>query len=198
MQQAWILFEHGGSSIAINRMHAIPNEISLTENEETEYFEQLSFMQWLIQHPTISQVHFEDLSNFVESASLSVSAAARSLMIVNELTDYQEPYLVPDLTKSTEVKKTKAKPAADKSNLIKVYPNPANEFITVEYNADSAENHLMISVIDEKGRLVYNTNLLRRIDQIIIDTRTFNSGNYFIRLVSGNKSVSSANFIISH
>ncbi|HPE58653.1 MAG TPA: T9SS type A sorting domain-containing protein, partial [Bacteroidales bacterium] len=198
MQQAWIMLENGDTLSAANRMASIPTEVSFSETEAKEHTEQQAFMQWLIQHPVISEEQFEDLGNFVESPSIQVSGSALSLMVAHQLLDYQEPYLVPDLTKSTEVKKTKAKPAADKSNLIKVYPNPANEFITVEYNADSAENHLMISVIDEKGRLVYNTNLLRRIDQIIIDTRTFNSGNYFIRLVSGNKSVSSANFIISH
>lgn len=186
------------SAVSSNMLFSMPTEVSFSETEAKEHTEQQAFMQWLIQHPVISEEQFEDLSYFVESPSSQVSASALSFMVSNQLLDYQEPYLVPDLTKSTEVKKTKAKSAADKSNLIKVYPNPANEFITVEYNADSAENHLMISVIDEKGRLVYNTNLLRRIDQIIIDTRTFNSGNYFIRLVSGNKSVSSANFIISH
>lgn len=118
-------------------------------------------------------------------------------MVAHQLFDYQEPYLVPDLTKSMEVKKPKAKPAVDKSNLLKVYPNPANEFITIEYNAGSEENQLMIEVIDEKGRLVYNTNLTRRIDQIIIDTRNFKSGNYIIRLVSGNKSIGNTSVIIS-
>lgn len=186
------------SAVSSNMLFSIPTEVSFSETEAKEHTEQQAFMQWLIQHPVISEEQFEALSNFVESPSTSVSAAARSLMVAHQLLDYQEPYLVPDLTKSAEIKKPKAKHSAEQSASLKVYPNPANEFITIEYNAGSDVNQIMIEVIDEKGRLVYNTNLLRRIDQIIIDTRTFNSGNYFIRLVSGNKSVSSANFIISH
>ena len=197
MQQAWVMLENGDTLSAANRIASVPNEVSFSETEAKEHTEQQAFMQWLIQHPEISEEQFEDLSNFVESPSTSVSATALSLMIAHQLIDYQEPYLVPDLTKSVEVKKPKAKPAVDKTTLLKVYPNPANEFITIEYIADSAENQLMIEVIDEKGRLVYNTNLTRKIDQIIIDTRTFKSGNYFIRLVSGNKSIGNTSVIIS-
>ena len=197
MQQAWVMLENGDTLSAANRIASVPNEVSFSETEAKEHTEQQAFMQWLIQHPVISEEQFEDLSNFVESPSTSVSATALSLMIAHQLIDYQEPYLVPDLTKSVEVKKPKAKPAVDKTTLLKVYPNPANEFITIEYIADSAENQLMIEVIDEKGRLVYNTNLTRRIDQIIIDTRNFKSGNYIIRLVSGSKCIGNANIIIS-
>jgi len=197
MQQAWVMLENGDTLSAANRMASIPTEVSFTETEAKEHTEQQAFMQWLVQHPEISEEQFEDLSNFVESPSTQVSASALSLMVAHQLFDYQEPYLVPDLTKSMEVKKPKAKPAVDKSNLLKVYPNPANEFITIEYNAGSAENQLMIEVIDEKGRLVYNTKLIRSTDQIIIDTRNFKSGNYIIRLVSGNKSIGNTNVIIS-
>ena len=197
MQQAWVMLENGDTLSAANRMASIPTEVSFTETEAKEHTEQQAFMQWLVQHPEISEEQFEDLSNFVESPSTQVSASALSLMVAHQLFDYQEPYLVPDLTKSMEVKKPKAKPAVDKSNLLKVYPNPANEFITIEYNAGSAENQLMIEVIDEKGRLVYNTKLIRSTDQIIIDTRNFKSGNYIIRLVSGSKCIGNANIIIS-
>jgi len=197
MQQAWVMLENGDTLSAANRMVSIPTEVSFSETEAKEHTEQHAFMQWLIQHPEISEEQFEDLSNFVESPSTQVSASALSIMIAHQLLDYQEPYLVPDLTKRMEVKEPKAKPAVDKSNLLKVYPNPANEFITIEYNAVSAENQLMIEVIDEKGRLVYNTNLIRSTDQLIIDTRNFKSGNYIIRLVSGNKSIGNTSVIIS-
>ncbi|MPL80609.1 hypothetical protein SDC9_26510 [bioreactor metagenome] len=197
MQQAWVMLENGDTLSAANRMVSIPTEVSFSETEAKEHTEQHAFMQWLIQHPVISEEQFEALADFVDCPSNAVSAAAQSLMVAHKLLEYEEPYLVPDLTKSMEVKEPKAKPAVDKSNLLKVYPNPANEFITIEYNAGSEENQLMIEVIDEKGRLVYNTNLTRRIDQIIIDTRNFKSGNYIIRLVSGSKCIGNANIIIS-
>lgn len=197
MQQAWVMLENGDTLSAANRMASIPTEVSFSETEAKEHTEQQAFMQWLIQHPVISEEQFEALADFVDCPSNAVSAAALSLMVAHKLLEYEEPYLVPDLTKSMEVKEPKPKPAVDKSNLLKVYPNPANEFITIEYNAGTEENQLMIEVIDEKGRLVYNTNLIRSIDQLIIDTRNFNSGNYIIRLVSGNKSIGNTSVIIS-
>lgn len=197
LQQAWVLLEAGDTTTAANRMASIPNEINLIGTDVTEHEEQLAFMQWLIQNPVIEEETTDALADFVQSPSNAVSSDARSIMVAHNLLEYKEPYLVPDLTKSAEVKKPMVKQSGDRATSLKVYPNPAKEFITIEYNAGTEENQVMIEVFDESGRLVYNTYLARKIDQIIIDTRNFKPGNYIIRMVADNKSISNANVIIS-
>jgi hypothetical protein len=197
MQQAWVLLEAGDTLAATNRMATLPNEISLSGIDVTEHAEQLAFMQWLIQNPVIVVEHLEALADFVQSPSNAVFAAARSIMVAHNMLEYDEPYLVPDLNKSIEVNKPNLKPNVFEAASLKVYPNPANEFVTIEYNTGADVSQAVIEVIDESGRRIYNKNLGRQFDQLILDTRNFKPGNYIVRLVSGSKYIGNANVIIS-
>ncbi|MCO5261355.1 MAG: T9SS type A sorting domain-containing protein [Lentimicrobium sp.] len=197
MQQAWVMLENGDTLSAANRMASIPTEVSFSETEAKEHTEQQAFMQWLVQHPEISEEQFEDLSNFVESPSTQVSASALSLMVAHQLFDYQEPYLVPDLTKSMEVKKPKAQTSEISNGTIRIYPNPGKDYIIIEYAVYEFNGSLYYQLTDQSGKVVKTSNLGKRADQIIIDTRELSSGSYYIKLVSGNKNVAGSRFMIA-
>lgn len=197
MQQAWVMLENGDTLAAVNHMTSIPTEVSFTETEAKEHTAQWAFMQWLIQHPEISEEEFEDLSNFVESPSNAVSAAAHSIMVAHNLLEYDEPYLVPDLTKSMGVKKPKAQTPEISNGTIRIYPNPGKDYITIEYAVDEFNGSLYYQLTDQSGKVVKMSNLGRRADQIIIDTRELSSGSYYIKLVSGNKNVAGSQFMIA-
>jgi hypothetical protein len=119
-------------------------------------------------------------------------------MIANNLLEYNEPYLEPDLTKSMEVRKPRVKPVHPEVVYLKVYPNPAHDFITIEYNTGLDEPQGLIEIIDKTGRKVYYRNIGRPFDQVIIDTRNFRTGSYVVKLVSGGQCVGSTGIIISH
>ncbi|MBW6490203.1 MAG: T9SS type A sorting domain-containing protein [Lentimicrobium sp.] len=197
MQQAWLWLEAGDTTAAINRLASVPGEIILVGHDITDYNEQMAFMQWIVQNPVIFEEQFEALADFFQSPSIAVSAAARSIMVAHNMLEYDEPYLIPDLNKSIEVNKPNLKPNVFEAASLKVYPNPANEFVTIEYNTGADVSQAVIEVIDESGRRIYNKNLGRQFDQIILDTRNFKPGNYIIRLVSGSKYIGNANVIIS-
>jgi hypothetical protein len=197
MQQAWLWLEAEDTTAAINRLASVPGEIILVGHDITDYYEQMAFMQWIVQNPVIAEEHSEYLANFVQSPSNAVSSDARSIMVAHNLLEYNEPYLSTDLTKSAGLKKPKAKPDSFKATSLKVYPNPANQFLTIEYNTGAGNYPAIIEVIDESGRRIYNQNLGRQFDQIILDTRNFKPGNYIIGLVSGSRYIGNANVIIS-
>ncbi|PKP44982.1 MAG: hypothetical protein CVT94_19255 [Bacteroidetes bacterium HGW-Bacteroidetes-11] len=197
MQQAWVLLEVGDTTTAANRMATIPNEINLSDTDLTEHEEQSAFMQWLIQNPVIGEENSELLNYFVHSTSTSVSSAARSIMVAHNLLEYNEPYLSPDLTKSAEVKKPKAEAAGKLKEVIRVYPNPGKDFVTLEYSLGDNFNSYSYEVSDQTGKIVKKGSLGRSADQIIIDTRDLTSGNYYLNLISGSKNVASARFVIS-
>ncbi len=139
-----------------------------------------------------------NLSNCIQRSSFYFSSSACGLMVSNNLLTYNEPYLEPDLTKSEEVRKPRVKSENPGLAYLKVYPNPAKDFVTIEYNTWNDKTHDVIEVIDESGRKVFSKNLGRQFDQIILDTRNFKSGSYIFRLASGDKYIGSANVIISH
>jgi hypothetical protein len=105
MKQAWLLLETGDTTAALNRMQSIGNEITLSENELVELGQQQTFMQWLVENEGIDSLDIEPLNNFMLYSSPGCISSARGLMIANNLLEYNEPYLEPDLTKSMEVRK---------------------------------------------------------------------------------------------
>ncbi|MBW6490781.1 MAG: T9SS type A sorting domain-containing protein [Lentimicrobium sp.] len=154
-------------------------------------------MQWLIENQPIDTLDGVPLNNFLLYSSLFVTAAARGILVANNLFEYNEPYLEPDLTKSVEVKKPRVKSVNPEYASLKVYPNPAKDFITIKFNTGDDKTQGIIEIIDKTGRKVYNRNIGRKFDQIIIDTRNFISGSYTVRLVSGGQCVGSTGIIIS-
>lgn len=197
MQQAWVMLENGDTTNAANRMASLPNEISLSGIDVTEHEEQMAFMQWLIQNPVIKEEATDALTDFIQSPSNAVSSAARSIMVAHNLLKYEEPYLVPDLTKSAEVKKHKAQAFSKTNEFIRIYPIPGKDFITLEYSLMDTFNSYSYEVFDQAGKIVKNGSLGKSADQTIIDTRDLTSGNYYITLISGSKNVASARFVIS-
>ncbi|MFH1120432.1 MAG: T9SS type A sorting domain-containing protein [Bacteroidota bacterium] len=197
MQQAWILFEAGDTISALNRMETIPTGITLNEQELAELTEQHMLMQWLSEAPVLDSINLETLSNFVESSSSNVSAAARSILIANNLLEYNEPYLVPDLTKSADISKPKPGSVRNQTQMIRVFPNPGKDYVTIEYNLGDNYPSGSYEVADQSGRTVKRGNLGRKTDQVVLDTFDLTPGNYYISLISASTNIASARFVIS-
>jgi len=76
-----------------------------------------------------------------------------------------------------------------------VFPNPANEYINVEYtNIESTE--VQLSIMDMTGRVIQSQNLNEAIGQqrTQLDINALTSGFYFIQLVAGD-TVQSMKFV---
>jgi len=197
MKQAWLVLERGDTTAALNRMEAIAGEIILTETELTELAAQYAFMQWLAENQSTDTLDIEPLNTFMLNSCMTVSSAARSILVANNLLSYQEPYLEPDLSKSSEIRKPRLKPVIPDDALLKVYPNPGRDFITIGYNLGNNNTIGSIEIVDQSGRKLFDKNLGNQFDQIVLDTRDFKPGSYLISLVDGNKSIISTRFVIS-
>jgi len=197
LKQAWMLLETGDTISALNHMASIATEVNLPVTEISEIEQQQVFMQWLASNPLMDTTSLGPLSIFIQSHSSVVSSAARGLLIANGLLDYNEPYLTPYLTKSSEIKNSVKKSVKPTKSLLKVFPNPADDFITIEYNVNIDNAKVIIELSDELGRKVYSQQLVRQLDAIILDTRHYKSGSYFVSLVFDNKIVNSSKFIIA-
>lgn len=197
IRQAWVLFENGDTISALNRMASIGTEINLSIAEITEIEQQQEFIQWLATNPSMDTTSLELLNILMQCHSVTVSSAAKGLLIANGLLIYDEPYLNPDLTKCSVVRNPVKNYVKPTKSLLKVYPNPAYDFITIEYNTNNDKANVVVELSDESGRKVYIQQLVRQLDAIILDTRNFKSGNYFVKLVVDNKTANSAKFVIA-
>jgi len=197
LKKAWILLETGDTTGALNQISNISSQLELTSEEYNELNQQQSYLQWIIANPIVDEIATETLVNFMQSSSSSVSSAARSILVANNMMVYDEPYLKPDLTKSIEIRTPKKISTIPSEFFLKVYPNPAHEFITIEYNSSTDKANVEVELSDESGRKVYSQQLVRQLDTIILDTRNYKSGSYFVTLVVDNKIANSAKFVIA-
>jgi len=132
---------------------------------------------------------------FMASPSTYVSSSARGILVANNLMQYSEPYLLPDFTKNTQVKKVR-KNQLNHSRYVKVYPNPSKDYFTIEYNLNSNNSQASIIISDLSGKLIRTESLSKVQDQILIDTSSLKPGNYYVHLIQGGKLLATSKFTI--
>ena len=81
----------------------------------------------------------------------------------------------------------------------KVYPNPANDELSVQYNLPglSVQPHLIIS--DLTGRILYDNELTLNQGNYHVNVKNWNTGSYIYNIRSNEKGVISGGvFVVSH
>jgi endonuclease I len=85
----------------------------------------------------------------------------------------------------------------DRSNtLIKIFPNPANEKITVQLNTVVLSTATLVTITDVTGRVLLQQNIMAGQSAITIPVATFSKGMYTLKITS-NKNSLQTTFIIS-
>jgi len=78
-----------------------------------------------------------------------------------------------------------------------IYPNPANDYVIIEYATIEFSKELSIIITDLNGQIVYNKQLGYPHELVIITDR-FPTGQYFCTLKDGNKIIRTERFILVH
>src|SRR6056297_1288946 len=109
----------------------------------------------------------------------------------------------PSSPKSNKVKDLKPKPTLDEllqeQNIIGVSPNPADQYVQLEYNLLFAKNPTEMNVYDQLGRKVISYNIGLNTQGVeILDTRKLVQGLYIVEIVQEEKQISSKKFIVQH
>lgn len=81
--------------------------------------------------------------------------------------------------------------------VVKLFPNPANDLISVELLTKPA-NPCTLMVTDVVGKLVYQETITNSKNTTTINTSAFKNGMYFLTLKSTDRIVSKNKFIVSH
>jgi len=77
----------------------------------------------------------------------------------------------------------------------KLYPNPADGYITLEYNLDFGVLKPVVEVVSIDGVHVSTFRLINRSGIKIIDLRSISTGVYFVRFQSNGKILQTLKFI---
>jgi hypothetical protein len=175
----------------------IPSLVPVT-GKEAEYGDFVAYMQSIQQYGSSDSIPLLNLETYCLSSNEQIKAFSRNTLIDMVLTNYQEPYLFPETTKSTRVRHNmlnNVQGLLDKT-FLRVFPNPATDFITIDYRLQDEETIGFLKVFDLSGK-THNVKLLSvNTNQLIISIKGLTSGIYLMELSDLNGRIDVVKFTI--
>lgn len=196
----WQLFK-GNPATAQQVMNNIPSEFTLDACEQSLHTRYTTLLNELIEfenNPSITiepgTAIYEVLMQLSTSGEDKPAALSRNILLSDNLIIYEEPIKLDDGLKSMPIYKPELK--AVQSQKLRLFPNPANTFITVSWNVPGQEtNTLMIH--DANGRQVLTRPLQGQHNEAIVDISGFVNGTYAVILSQGGKTVATETLVIA-
>jgi len=82
-------------------------------------------------------------------------------------------------------------------DLIDVYPNPANNFLTVEFVMFNGQAVDRLGIYDLNGRLLQTHKIKKAFGLVNIDVRTLAHGTYFVAFGADGISKNAKKFVVN-
>ena len=203
-QKTFCYFNTGDSLQVMNMLSAIPSEFELSTAQTDyhayfqDYFGVLLALQ--SQNKTFSDIDSTQKATMYDVMDYTgglLHAYARNLLIYTDGLEYHEPYILPDTTnnKSTNATIPGRYSIWDEANSFILYPNPAQEYVTLEYNLQYGINSPVVEIYSTTGVHINTFRLQNNQGVKIIDLRDYTSGTYIIRLTNNGKLLQVSKFV---
>lgn len=196
----WQLFK-GNPSAAQQVINNIPSEFTLDASEQSLHTRYSTLLNELIEFENNQAIVLEPGATIYEvllqlstSGEDKPAALSRNILLSENLISYEEPIKIDDGLKSMPIYKPELK--AVQSQKFRVFPNPANTFITVSWNVPGQETNILM-IHDANGRQVLTRPLQGQHNEAIIDISGFVNGNYAVILSQGGKTIAAETLVIA-
>ncbi|HEY9115262.1 MAG TPA: T9SS type A sorting domain-containing protein [Bacteroidales bacterium] len=203
--QAFCRYNKGDSLGVFNMLDNIPSEFELTQSEADLNSDYEDYFGLLLQlksdNKSISELDSLQkglLYTILQNGNNNLQAYCRNILIQVDSLAYSEPYLFPDLDedKSSEVIYPGMAFNSDiieNNQFFKLYPNPAKEYITLEYSLETETGTFEIFTINSIRKQSFSLSNRQGIKTI--DLRGLENGVYLIKLSSKGKLLQTERFV---
>ena len=200
---AFKMAEMGLESSADLEMNEISSDFPLTADQTLEhgYYSQLLDLLTECTDSGMSvlssdSVRLAILDQLHSNSTGLAKVYAGNVLKARELFSYNEPYLLPvEGLKESPVRWFPQK-TWDKDEL-KVYPNPAGQYVVIEYTLQSANPQATIRFLDNGGKTVKSFLRSKNHEYMVIPVDDLISGMYLVVLISDGKIFGNVKLIIS-
>jgi len=114
---------------------------------------------------------------------------ARNLLIKYGLIAYVEPVYLPEFFKRSRTWDKPGHAIPQKISYLKVFPNPANTYIIIEYDLCGINRPALLKMTDLAGRNMATLSINDSRNQQVFDVSNFNSGVYLIGLIQNDQMI---------
>ena len=156
----------------------------------------------LKQHPKQSKALLKDSVVLQQVEALAAEtevcngvASARALLVSLGLATYEEiiEVVIPTGSKARLANEEETK-TTNKDSFVKVFPNPANDNLTISHNLETKNGTVSLEIMDIMGRVLLNTTINNTNNQI--DINQLSSGLYFYNILQNDKAVQSGKLVV--
>jgi hypothetical protein len=150
---------------------------------------------------TINTNQQNQLMELAVQGAEPVQTYARNVLLANNLISYQEPIVLPDEKKSAPAYRDPKPASYAGPGTLRLFPNPAQQYVIVEYNFSgevSGAESMLLTISSSDGKTVEQRKIVKPQDQLLIDCRLLNSGNYICKIALGKKTLATGKFILSN
>lgn len=181
-------------------LNSIPSSFDLSNTEQVIHqdylflfniLEQLSGNELLIDEAQAIQ-----LETLMERDEYFPGAYARDILLAAGYIEYEEPIIIPEVLKSSEAIEPDNKFGSDAPEILNIFPNPANDFIVVDFNTDGNNGIVLLSIIDLNGKPVFAEVQNEIRNQRVINTRDWNAGVYLVTISVNGSTIKSRKLTI--
>ncbi|MFW5762348.1 MAG: T9SS type A sorting domain-containing protein, partial [Cyclobacteriaceae bacterium] len=183
-----------------NVLNSIPSSFSLSNSEQAIHQDYLFLFNMLEQlsgnELLIDEAQALQLETLLERDDYFPGAYARDILFAAGFIDYEEPIIIPEAFKSSEFVENEPFNSFDKPEILNVFPNPADDYIVVDYNADGHNGIVLLSIIDLNGKPVFAEVQNMQRNQKVISTQDWKSGIYLVTVSVNGSTIKSRKLTI--
>ncbi|MBC8456605.1 MAG: T9SS type A sorting domain-containing protein, partial [Deltaproteobacteria bacterium] len=190
----------------INTLNSIPGNFTLTgarqalHNDYQEYFEVLLGLK--SENRSILELDSGQMTTLQDLVTLGhepVKSYARNILLANQLFEYHEPILLPELNNPSGSKPITISEQQTSNTYFRLYPNPTNQYAIIEYclaeYSDSQKSSIFV-ITTQEGKVIDRIMVNKQQDQFILNTTGYLPGTYLCTMFYEGKSLQSQKFVI--
>lgn len=144
----------------------------------------------------VDSVQAVQLETLIERDDCFPGAYARDILFAAGFINYEEPIIIPETLKSSEVIEDEPFSSFDKPEILNVFPNPADDYVVVDYNAEGHSGIVLLSIIDLSGKPVFAEVQPIMRNQKVISTTDWKSGVYLVTVSVNGSTIKSRKLTI--
>lgn len=202
-----ICLQRGDYGVSNQAINTIQTNFTLSQFESQQAADYLALNTILaglhadtIELSSVDSVRAIPLFTLYQSGENNATAFARDILIASGLLSYQEPINLGNNEKAAIAQLPNIKSAntvKNSSEQLSIFPNPATTYTIIEYTLPANSSNSSVSIYNTHGVVVWQQEIKRAKDQVIIDLSNYTSGSYIVSLQLGNQTVASKSLSVT-
>jgi Secretion system C-terminal sorting domain len=195
-------YEQGQNTLANQTLAEIPTQFRLNSTQVLEHtqYEALLALKITVRNANrklnqLNATEKEVLQGIVNNSDRRAGVLANNILCFHYGICKDYPAILPIV--NNQQRKAQGKVQMEDMAL-KVYPNPANSFVTFDYSKVDVSVTGSIEITDVTGKTIANLDITDKKGSIVWDTRSINNGVYLYKLIREGFPSLNGKFVIQH